>query len=342
MSESSPEQDGVLISPDTNLDANPAAESSTEANQGAQKSPSDLVFEALKLTEKESSPDSEQDPNDPAVTQEGAEAKAEDAEAAPKADLGEITPEELKKYGPKTQERMQQLLAQRHEIRTELEAIRPKAQQFEALEEFAATSRISMAQVAEAVELAALANGSDPEKALDKLIPIVQQLMQTTGRTLPDDIKERVRLGYIGEEEAKRLVRSEAEATRAREAAARAEEERQSQAEANRLANLKTMSEQTAADWEASRKRSDPDWQSKQSRFGELIKVEVYENGFPQSKEAVVKMLNGIAAKVDADFARFTPRPREVRSITGAASTKASTEPKSSKEAALMALGFDL
>ncbi|HEY5798480.1 MAG TPA: hypothetical protein VIU82_26045 [Bosea sp. (in: a-proteobacteria)] len=342
MSESSPEQDGVLISPDTNLDASTASDSSTEANQGAQKSPSDLVFEALKLTEKESSPDSEQDPSDPADTQEGAEAKAEDAEAAPKADLGEITPEELKKYGPKTQERMQQLLSHRHELRTELEAVRPKAQQFEAIEEFAASSRISMKQVGDAIELAALANSDNPEAALDKLIPIVQQLMQTTGRTLPDDIKERVRLGYIGEEEAKRLVRSEAEATRAKEAAAREREERESQAEANRLANLKTMSETTAADWEAARKRSDPDWQSKQSRFGELIKVEVYENGFPQSKEAVVKMLNGIATKVDADFARFTPRAREVRPITGAASTKAISEPRTSQEAALMALGIAL
>lgn len=342
MSESSPEQDGVLISPDTNLDVDTAAESSTAADQGVQKSPSDLVFEALKLTDKEGSPDSEQDPKDPTDPQSDDPAKAADVDATAKVELGEITPEEMKRYSPKTQERIQQLLDQRLEKHNEVEALRPKAQQFEALEEFATTSRISMSQVAEAVELAALANGNDPEKALDKLIPIVQQLMQTTGRTLPDDIKERVRLGYIGEEEAKRLVRSEADATRAREAAARAEEDRKSQAEANRLANLKTMSEQTAADWEASRKRSDPDWQSKQSRFGELIKVEVYENGFPQSKEAVVKMLNGIATKVDADFARFSARPREVRPITGAASTKASTEPKSSKEAALMALGFDL
>lgn len=341
MSESSPEQDGVLISPDTNLDANTAPESSTEANQGAQKSPSDLVFEALKLTEKESSPDSEQDPNDPAVTQEGAEAKAEDAEAAPKAELGEITPEELKKYGPKTQERMQQLLSHRHELRTELETIRPKAQQFEALEEFAKVNSLSMTQVAEVVEVLAL-HKRDPAEFVRRARPMLAQAERDAGLTLPDELEERRRLGYIGDEDARRLAQSEAAAKRATEAAERERTERESQAEANRLANLKTMSETTAADWEASRKRSDPDWQSKQSRFGELIKVEVYENGFPQSKEAVVKMLNGIATKVDADFARFSARPREVRPITGAASTKASTEPKSSKEAALMALGFDL
>lgn len=337
MSESSPENDSVLVAPETITDVD-TAQSSSAADQGVEKSPADLVFEALGM-DQEKSPVSEQGPDDPVDPKTADAATA--ADAASKPELGEITDEELKKYGPKTQARIQQLLDQRLEKHTELEALRPKAQQFEQLEEFATSNKLSMTQVAEGVELVALAN-TRPEAALEKLLPIVQHLMQVTGRVLPDEIKERVRLGYIGEEEAQRLVRSEAAAKRASQQLQQTEEERQAEQEAGQIRELQRTAQSTAETWEANRKRSDPDWQSKQGRVGELIKLEVYEKGFPKTKDAIVKMLDGIADKVTAEYSQFAPRLKEVRSITGTVSTKSSSEPKSSQEAALKALGFDL
>lgn len=340
MSESSPENDGVLLSPDTtNTDVDTAAASSTEANQGVEKSPSDLVFEALGMASEEKSPGSEQDQTDPAEPTAD-EAKAEDAEATPKP-LEEITPEELKKYSPKTQARIQQLLDQRLEKHNELEALRPKAQQFEALEEFATTHKLSMTQVAESVELAGLVN-QKPEEALQRLLPVVQHLMKVTGQVLPEDIQERVRLGYIGEEEARRLVKAETAAQRASAVAKETAEEAAAREQANEIRELQRTATDTADKWESSRKRNDPDWPLKSQRVGELIKLEVYEKGFPKTPDAIVKMLDGIAEKVTAEYSRFTPRPKEVRPVTGTAATAANSEPKSSKEAALRALGFDL
>lgn len=341
MSESSPENDGVLVSPDTtNTDVDTAAASSTEAKQGVEKSPSDLVFEALGLNSKEKSPDSEQDQTDPADPKSEEAAKTADADAAPKP-LGEITPEEMKRYTPKTQERIQQLLDQRLEKHNEVEALKPKAQQFEALEEYAATNKLSMPQIAESVELAALVN-QKPEEALQRLIPVIQHLMKVTGQVLPDDIQERVRLGYMGEEDARKLVKAEITAQRASETAAETARDLAAREQANEIRELQRTATEAADKWESSRKRSDPDWPLKSQRVGELIELEVLKKGFPSDQTAVVRMLDVIADKVNAEYARFTPRPKEIRPVTGTASTAANSEPKSSKEAALRALGFDL
>lgn len=337
MSESSPafEDTNTTLVPDANSDVQAAVSSTTET-QGVEQSPVDLVMEALGSTQKESSPDSERDPQDPVEpTSEQAQAGEDDA----KQELGEITEEELKRYGPKTQARIKQLLDQRHEKHQEVEALKPKAAQYDAIMQFAEASRLSKEDVGSIMEIGSLVRNA-PEKALEKLVPIVQHLQELTGQVLPADVQERVRLGYISEEDARRMVRSEKSTALTREQLEQARQDQERANEAAALQELQQSAKSTAETWEATRKRTDPDWQLKQRRVGELAELEVRRNGFPESKAKMVELLDTVYAQVNQEMSRLLPRPKAVTPVTGTASAQATSEPKTSQEAALRALGL--
>jgi hypothetical protein len=337
MSGSSPtiENEAVTLRPD-GVDQQPA---SSPADQGQEKSPADLVFEALGQTDEGKSPDPEQDPSDPAADPKGETAQADKPEETD--DLGEVTEDELKKYGPKTQKRIRQLLGHRDELNRTLEEIKPRADKFEAIERYAGANRLSMEDVASTMSLAALVR-TDPEAAFDPLMKLVHQIAEATGRILPKEVQEAVNLGRLSEDEAKRLVRAESRAALVDQRARAQTEEVQSERENARLQALGEQARTTVTQWENDQKRSDPDWQLKQGRIAELAELAVLKNGFPQTKQALIQTMDGILTKVNGEMARFAPRPREVRAVTGNASTTATREPKSSQEAAFMALGLNV
>lgn len=333
MAGSSPDFDLVENEiPTDDFDAETAAEASSASEpRAAEPSLLDSVKEAI--GSKEQTPGSrELDPADPAAPKvEGA--KAPDAEAP----LGELTAAELKAYGPKTQRRMSQLLEQRLAVSTEVEALRPKAQQFEKIEQFAKQNRLSMQDLEVLHEVGALIVG-DPDKALERLRPIIAELEKQTGGVLPPDLQERVALGYISKQDAhelvatrNRLARNTEQTEAQKQEAAAAEQTRQFKATVDSATTV-------ANEWEAARKGKDPDWPMKQSRIHERIKLAVYETGFPDTKAKVVTMLDGIYADVNKEFKGFAPKPKEVRVATGGASSRATSAPTSALEAAKQAL----
>jgi hypothetical protein len=317
-------------------DASSSAPSSSAATQGGDTF-LDSVNEALKGSETEQSPGSE------TVTAETAanpkpkgEAQADPAKAA-ESPLGEITEEELNRYGPKTQRRIKQLLAERSAANEEVAKLKPKAENFDKIDAFVRQNNLSNEDLAVIFELGALIK-NDPVKAFERLKPINDRLAEIVGEVLPPDIQERVRLGYISQDDAKELVRARKRAELADANAQRREQindqERQQQAFLERV----SMCRSTANEWEAARKGTDPAWNDKAARIGELIELECYRKGYPETKEGVTRMLDGLLEKVNAEFSRFKPKPREVRPVIGAAPTRATAEPKSFQEAVDMAL----
>ncbi len=306
-----------------------SATSSTQAESDTSGGESllDSVDEALKGSEVEASPDS------------GAGSETESAQPPPAEDpLGEITDEELNRYGPRTQRRIKQLLASRSELTAEAESLRPKAQSFDKIDEYIRQSRISNEDFAVLLEIGALVR-NDPFTAYERLSAITAQLAKVTGHELPPDIQERVRLGYLSEEDARALVTSRNKAALVEQRAQ--EQTQQSQEEQRRTrvtAHVQTC-RSTANQWEARHKATDPDWDQKQSRIGELIELEVYRNGYPPTQEQVVAMLDGFLKQVNGEFARFRPKPKEVRPTIGSASPRAgAAEPKTLMDAVNAAL----
>jgi len=304
----------------------------------AESSPQDLdtsggesllasVDEALKSSEGETSPDSE------------AGSETEPAQTTPAEDpLGELTDEEFRKYGPRTQRRIRQLLDARSDLHTEGESLRPKAQHFDKIDEYIRESRITNEDFAVLLELGALVT-KDPFKAYERFSAITAQLAKATGHELPPDIQERVRLGYLSEEDARALATSRTRATLAEQRAQEQTQQAQDEQRRSRVASHVQTCRSTANQWEARNKATDPDWDQKQGRIGELIELEVYRNGYPPSQEQVVKMLDGFLQQVNGEFARFKPKPKEIRPVVGSASPRAgAAEPKTLMDAVNAAL----
>jgi hypothetical protein len=331
-------------SPETALtEADPAEISQSDANSAPSSSAAtqggdsllDSVNEALQESETEKSPGS-----DAGTAETAADHKPGDpakADATAEQPLGEITDEELNRYGPKTQRRIKHLLGERAAANEEVGKLRPKAESFEKIDAFVRQNNLSNDDLAVIFELGALIK-NDPVKAFERLKPINDRLAEIVGEVLPPDLKERVRLGYISEEDAKALVKSQRRADLAEARSQRrdqtSDQERQHQALTERV----SMCRSTANEWEAARKGTDPDWNDKAARIGELIELTVLKSGYPDTREGVVRMLDGLHEKVNGEFARFRPKPREVRPVTGAAPSRAVAEPKSFMDAVDMAL----
>jgi len=290
----------------------------------------DSVTEALKGSEEETSPTSEPGEAD----------KAASPPLAPEEDpLGELTEQELGRYGPRTQRRIRQLLNARVELNAELEALKPKAEAFEQFDGYIRENRITNEDLSVLLEIGALVR-NDPFSARDRLVAIVGELDKVTGHQLPADLSERVRLGYISEQDAREIVQARNKASFAEQRAREVREQSQHTETQQRLQTHVQTCRTTANEWEARHKSTDPDWQTKQDEIGKLIELEVYRNGYPPTQDAVVKMLDGFLDTVNAKFARFRPKPRSVTPVSGSASSRANSAaaPKTLMEAVDRAL----
>lgn len=332
MAGSSPEVTAPIdTSIDTKIsDVSAAVEPSTTEPEGA-KSLLESVQAALKEGEKEASPGSGPEPD--------AEGSPKAAAATPDPDepLGELSPEELKTYAPKTQRRMQQLLSQRHEFESRATQAEEKASRFDQIVGFTEANRLSNEDVQAIFEIGALVK-NDPEKAYDKVLPVFMHLSQLTGRVLPPEMQEKVDLGYLPATDAQELVRLQTRTTLQEQRAALRESEAAERAERQAVEARTAEVTSTATQWEEHRQKTDPDWSSKKELVLSVMQANVAQNGYPADKAGTLAVLNAALAQVDAQIARFRPAPRAITPVTGTSSARASAEPTSALEAARMAI----
>lgn len=332
MAGSSPELTAPTDEVDTKIsDVSAPADSSTTEQQG-DKSLLESVQAALKDGATEASPGSGPEPEASGST------KADPAAPDTDEPLGDLTPEELSKYAPKTQRRMQQLLSQRHELETRATAAEEKASRFDQIVGYTEANRLSNDDVAAIFEIGALVK-NDPEKAYDKLLPVFLHVSKLTGRVLPPDVEERVNLGYLPKQDAQELVRLQTRA--ALDEQRRADREKQDEAARERsLTETRDREVNDAAvAWEEQRTKTDPDWSSKKDLVLSVMQADAVQKGYPSNKAEVKALLDGALAKVDAQIARFRPSPKAITPVLGNSSTGATAEPKSALEAARAALG---
>lgn len=308
----------------TNSDVNQTA---TEASAGGDEGKNtqgtilDAVTSALKSpAEGEGSPASQ--------TQDQT-TKADDPAAKSEELPEEVTEDELKDQKPKTRKRIEQLLGKVRTVSQERDAFAPKAAEYDKIVEFMRKSKLSQQDMNVLFELGALVRG-DPEKALERLTPIYQQLQQLVGDVLPAELQERVRLGYISEQDARELHRSRTSAKLANTRAQETQRETAEQQEQNRRAGIVRDVSSAVSDWETAKKTSDPDWPLKAARIDELVRLEVYEKGYPQTQKAAVEMVEKIYDSVTKELRKLSPRPTAKDTAKpGGSSASTVAEPKS-------------
>jgi hypothetical protein len=314
-----------------------AAAPSTAENDGAPSSMLEVVQAALKGDEETSPGSDDAGSEDTETVSQGADAKSrDDAEAG--SDAGEISDEEFKSYAPKTRKRIEQLLDDRRQKTSQIDELSNRLKVFEPVEQIIGSSGLQPAEVQNTIAIAGLIK-TNPWEAMRALQPIYEQLSQITGQTLPNDLKEQVRLGYITEPHARSLAQSRNQVQHLTAQQQMQAQREQEQAQQRQLQTLVTDASTAATDWETTKAKTDPDFKLKQPRINELVRLAVHEEGYPKSKADVRALLDRIHTKVSSELSQLRPPRKEVRHINGAASPEARSAPTSILDVVNQTLG---
>lgn len=323
-------------------DVNAAASSTTE-NEGV-KSIHDVVNAALSETETP--------PGSGELGRDASTATTSTEEKPGAEGPVEPTEDELKQYSARVQSRIRELhSAQKEAIATadkasqELETLRPRAEQFERLEGYMHQHQISQEHFQNALSITAMINGGDHELALQTVMPIVQHLLEVTGRVLPPELQEKVETGYVTPDIAMQLQKERAKNANAEERSRMRIEQDEHNRKADEGRRMSHLYGTTATEWENAKKTSDPDWSHKGKLVSDLVERELLHrrlnapDTIPRDAKSVTEILNAALKKVEEGIAPFRPKPQARDLMTGRAPTAgAKTKPTSLMDAVNQAL----
>lgn len=268
-----------------------------------------------------------------------------DAKTAEDDQSDEMSEEEIKAQHRKVQRRFKKLTSALNAKDAELGALKPKADQLEKITTRLSQAGFSPTDIDHWVEIGSLVGG-DPRAALQRLIPVVQHLQQLAGEVVPADLEERVRLGYLSEEDARALARAKADATLASRRAEQATQQSAAQAEQARAEKALGDAVGAVEAWDKSKAAKDPDWHLKKELVAEQItmavQAEVLKRGGPwlPTPEESVKLAEDGLKKVNERLKQFgRPMPVEIKPVTGTTSSRSKPVPKTMLEAVNNALG---
>jgi hypothetical protein len=320
--ESTPTAGDDAAAPVSDVNETAPAASSESTDGKTEGSVVDAVVSALRpKTDGEGSP----------ASQTPDSTKAEDPAKAQAEELSDdVTAEELADQKPKTRKRIEQLLGKVKTLSTERDAMSSKVAEFDKFVGFIAKNNLTQEDVNSIFEIGALVRSNDPAAALEKLTPVYQQLQKLAGVVLPPDLDERVRLGYIAEPDARELHRSRTEAKLAQQRQSETERKATEDREQERRSGIVRDVSSAISSWETAKKTSDPDWHLKAQRIDQRVRLEVYEKGYPETKDAAVKMINSIYDEVTKEIRGLVPKaPAKSPAVAGGSSTSTVAEPKS-------------
>jgi hypothetical protein len=239
---------------------------------------------------------------------------------------GDPTEEETSQYTPNAQRRIRQLVDVKNTLQAEVDALKPQAQSLEQITSFMDASDLAPAEVKQGFEIMALMK-NEPRKALEVLAPLVQELARIAGYTVPEDMQEKVRQGYVSEADARRIAQAEAETKFVRERTERdqqrARETQERQAAQARIGDVV----KAADDWHERQATNDPDWKLKQDRVNQLVELRVRQSGYPTDGKAMVALADSVLKDVNAEIKRLQPKREAKQMVTGNASTRPTPTP---------------
>jgi hypothetical protein len=327
----SPSEPNTTAAPETPVAAAPAPDASAAPSPAKDESVLDRVKAALKPKTEGSSPST--------ASQEAApspQASSEDDEKEPDSDP---TEEEKARYHSKTRKQINRLLVQRNEALDKIKSLEPEVEGFRRITGFIADAGMTPDEANLLLEIGRNMK-KDPLKAWEQLKPYVAQLQRLAGDELPPDLQEAVTKGEIADAYARQLARARTEtavhSTRARESDAALQQRNAAQA-SQQVADAMAS---TISTWERSQAQSDPDWNLKQSRIGELIELEVLRTKkYPRTAQEAIDLAEKAKTAVNAEFARLQPRKPAVAAVNPASAARVQpAKPTTALEAARQAL----
>lgn len=281
--------------------------------------------------------------DEPAAKAEG-EAKTEgETPADPKAELpDEPSEEELKGFSDKTKARVEKLLEQRHELRTELEAVMPEAEAFRGIREYCVQNNLTDEDTDKLFTFGAALKAGNLEEALKIAEPAIRTLLEGTGRALPKDLRTAVEEGQMTDVHARELARARTRAAiaenRTTQVTAQVQQERQTQEHVQqRQVIVQAVNQHLEVV-----SRTDPDFALKQPMMSRIAQAIVAERGHPRTEAEAVSYAKQAYEEATAQLRALRPAPKATKpqpsSGTNPTRSSAHTEPTSLEDVIRAAL----
>lgn len=316
-------------------DQDVTSEPSTEIEQGA-GSLADAVNAALGEKEPEATPASDE---------------PDSKESVPEATDGdELSEEEKRHYSERTQRRFHELVearrsveGERDQIRTELDAIKPKAERMDHLLGYMQANSVTPEHLDNALGLTALINKGEYDKAVPYLEALLGQVRAAAGDVLPRDLADQVERGTITEANAKELQKARLALQRTNEREQQSQHERQQRD----MQTTVDTAASTADAWHKEQATSDPDWNLKRDLITQRVENELGKRlreqgpaGYPRTAQDVRAMLDQAKKDVEQTVSRFRPAPKAINppATGGSASSRSRAKPTSLMDAVDAAL----
>jgi hypothetical protein len=253
--------------------------------------------------------------------------------------IGDLTEEEIKRFGARAQSRIRDLVSERDAVRSRLTELEPKVRVADTVLGFMDKNGLSTQEVDLAFSLAAEMK-SNPAEALKKLGLIYRDVASRAGTLLPAELQEEVRLGLITENRARELSETRA---RADQIARQAESVRQQQ-EQESLRQEQDRHTNSVLDavtkWERTQAALDPDWNRKINIIGDRVDLAIRTANKIVSPQEAVQIAEKVRNSVNEELKQFLPPPRPVsRDPVSRSSSTSRPEPRNMLEAIKGALG---
>lgn len=199
-------------------------------------------------------------------------------------------------------------------VEKEYSTVKPLVEQHRSIVEYCQRNEISPEQFREALEIAALRN-TNPAEAVKRLKPVMEQLGQFDGSSLPADLEEKVASGKMELEDAQEMAKLRAQREHGSKTVEKTREQMmRDQAQRVQAANLQALSA-----WEDATTKTDPDFQPKSKETDVDGLYEMVVNTFrgmaaqtpPQSPQEVVALVDKAYKSVKQVFTtRLTPKQK--------------------------------
>ncbi|MEP6827971.1 MAG: hypothetical protein ABJA10_07840 [Aestuariivirga sp.] len=241
-------------------------------------------------------------------------------------DPEDLSPDEVAQLTLRGQLRIRQLSNRVNSLREQVAASDKKVAEHDEFQSVMQKNRVSPEDAKSTLEIVGLMR-TDPTEALNRLYPIVTELLKSAGVTLPEDLQKEVEGGKLSPERAREIAASRMNLQRSSTQSQERDEQAQADAQQRHVDALSG-----AADaWVAEKVTSDPDWSRKADRVTQLVKLHLLETReFPKTLPAMRELLEAKLKTVDAELKGFMPKPTAIDPPkTPGASPAGSPAPKS-------------
>lgn len=150
---------------------------------------------------------------------------------------------------------------------------------------------------------------NDPKAALEALTPLVIQLQEVTGNTVPADIQQAIDQGHVTEDYGRQLAVARATTTLTQVQADRSNHRLETEQQTTAVNALGAA----ASTWENEWQASDPDYPAKADRVREKIELAIHRGDVaPQNAQDVRAMCEKFKAEVETELRSLLPKPKAV------------------------------